>query len=229
MKDSMFKAAVTFALMTAGFAATAAPVSVVSTLFDWDGDALTVGPQSVDPIGNPVANGDFTITRSGVDVPVGNGVDEWTRGVFDFRADASYLAFSNLLAGPHGKIFGATLQLVLTPFSLFANDQFNLENGTFLGDPQIGDQLSNNPLLSNGVSKLVTLNLLDFYSQQQLSNFLSFGVGDFANDGRIVLTYGDDAIVSGATLRLVADVPEPGTLLLALASLGLLPFFRRSS
>ncbi|MBE7527384.1 MAG: PEP-CTERM sorting domain-containing protein [Burkholderiales bacterium] len=105
----------------------------------------------------------------------------------------------------------------------YKNDQFNLENMPFVGEPQIGDQLELN------VTKQVTLNLLDFYSRQQLANFLSFGTGDFSGDGRILLTYADDAIVSGAALRLIAKIPEPATLSLLL--LGLLPisYYRKKS
>lgn len=203
------------AFLSISLTASAAPVTVQSVLFDWDRNALTVGPQTVDIAGNPVVNGDFTILQSGVDVPVGNGVDEWTRGLFDFRSDQNYSAFSNLLTVPHGKIFAATLRLILTPQDpLFVNDQFNLENGPFFGEPLIGNQLLNNPYLSNGISKEVVINLLDFYSQQQLANFLSGGTGDFINDGRILLTYADDSIVSGAALTLTANVPEPTSFIL---------------
>lgn len=216
------------ALLSLSFSASAAPITVQSVLFDWDNDALTVGPPSIDNAGNPVLNGAFTILRSGVDVPVGNGVDEWTRGIFDFRSDPNYAALSSLLAIPHGKIMDATLRLILTPQNtLFWNDQFNLENGSFVGEPLIGDQLINNPFLSNGISKEIVINLRDFYSQQQLSNFLSFGSGDFANDGRIVLTYGDDSIVSGASLTLTADVPEPASFVLLGAGLAALWSTRR--
>lgn len=217
-----------FALLSLSFSASAAPVTVQSVLFDWDNDVLTVGPPAIDNAGNPVSNGDFTILRSGVDLPVGNGVDEWTRGLFDFRSDSNYAALSSLLTIPHGKIMGATLRLILTPQdTIFENDQFNLENGSFVGEPLIGDQLTNNPFLSNGISKEIVINLLDFYSQQQLANFLSGGTGDFVNDGRILLTYGDDSIVSGASLTLTADVPEPASFVLLGAGLAALWSTRR--
>jgi hypothetical protein len=216
------------ASLSISLTASAAPITVQSVLRDWDRDASTVGPQTVDNAGNPVVNGDFTILRSGEDVPVGNGIDEWTRGLFDFRSDQNYSAFSNLLTAPHGKIFSATLRLILSPQdSLFVNDQFNLENGPFVGEPLVGDQLTNKPYLSNGVSKEVVINLLDFYSQQQLENFLSGGIGDFVNDGRILLTYADDSIVSGAALTLTANVPEPASFVLLGAGLASLWSTRR--
>ncbi|MCX8116153.1 MAG: PEP-CTERM sorting domain-containing protein, partial [Burkholderiaceae bacterium] len=158
------------------------------------------------------------------DLVVGNGIDEQTRGTFDFRADDNYSAFVDLVTQPGAKITAAVLSLVLIagdwldPF--FRNDQISLENGPFVGDPQIGQQLDENPFLEGGMAKLVTLNLLDFYSQEQLRNFLSGGVGDFFSDGRIVLTYGDDAFVTGANLRLTSFISEPSTL--ALLPLGLM-------
>lgn len=209
-----------------GSPAFAAPISVQSLLFDHDGDVLTAGAPTQDTSGDPnasVQNGDFTLYRiaGSADTIIGNGVDDRSKGIFDFRGDGNYSAFSNLLTLPHGKIIAATLSLYLQPLSLFANDQINLENGSFVGSPDIGDQLNNNPALSRDGVKLVTLNLLDYYSQTQLSNYLSGGVGDFVNDGRIVLTYSDDAMVTGAALRLTATIPEPATL--ALLALGLLP------
>lgn len=216
------------AFLSISLSASAAPITVQSVLFDWDRDVLTVGPPAIDNSGNPVVNGDFTILRSGADLPVGNGIDEWTRGLFDFRGDSNYAAFSNLLTIPHGKIFGATLRMILSPRDpLFINDQINLENGPFVGEPLIGNQLANNPYLANGESKEVVINLLDFYSQQQLSNFLSGGIGDFVNDGRILLTYADDSIVSGASLTLTANVPEPTTFVLLGAGLAALWSTRR--
>lgn len=210
----------------AGTPAFAAPISVQSLLFDHDHNALTAGAPTQDTSGDPntyVQNGDFNIFRitGSADTTIGNGVDDRTKGVFDFRGDGNYSAFSNLLTLPHGKIIAATLSLYLQPLSLFANDQINLENGTFVGSPDIGNQLTNNPTLSSDGVKLVTLNLLDYYSQTQLANYLSFGVGDFVNDGRIVMTYSDDAMVSGASLRLTATIPEPATM--TLLTLGLLP------
>lgn len=204
------------------FPAISAPITVQSVLFDSDNNVLTVGPFLENTNGQNVHNGDFTILANPSSaLVVGNGIDEWTRGLFDFRGDASYVAFSNLLTQPNGQIRDATLSLVLTPKDpLFINDQFNIENNSFDGEPEIGQQLQTNPFLSNGISKIVTLNLLDFYNHQQLENFLSFGIGDFVNDGRILLTYADDSIVSGASLRFTAsDVPEPVTL--ALMSIGL--------
>lgn len=216
------------AFLSISLGASAAPITVQSVLFDWDKNVLTVGAPTVDNAGNPVVNGDFTILQSGADVPVGNGIDEWTKGLFDFRSDPNYAAFSNLLTVPHGKIFAATLRLILAPQdTLFTNDQFNLENGSFVGEPLVGNQLTNNPYLSNGNSKEIVINLLDFYSQQQLANFLSGGTGDFINDGRILLTYADDSIVSGAALTLTANVPEPTSFVLLGAGLAALWNTRR--
>lgn len=223
--------------LSLAFPALSMPITVQSVLFDADHDVLTIGPAPADVFGNPVVNGDFTIFRipSAVDTTVGNGIDDRTSGVFDFRSDTNYSDFSNLLGQPHGKILGATLRLILSPttFTLFQNDQISLENGPFVDDgyppfTQIGEQLTNNAFLKDALGqdttfKEVKLDLLTFYTQQQLENFLSGGTGDFANDGRILLTYGDDAVVSGAALTLTANIPEPGTL--TLFSLGLLSVF----
>lgn len=208
--------------------ALANPVTIQSVLFDHDGDVLTVGPAAIDSTGNPVQNGSFLIYRDldAVDLPVGNGVDDRTSGLFDFRGDNLYAPFvAALTSGAH--ISAARLQLVLTVADpLYTNDQFSLENGTYLGEPEVGDQLSANAYLANGVSKLVTIDLLKYYTGEQLYNFLSLGSGDFFNDGRIVLRYGDDATVSGAALTLTA-VPEPGSLALVGLGAALLPWIGR--
>ena len=200
------------------------PVTVQSVLFDHDGDVLTVGPAAIDPSGNPVQNGSFLIYRDpdAADLPVGNGIDDRTSAVFDFRSDGLYPSFvAALTSGAH--LSTARLQLVLTVADpLYLNDQFSLENGIYLGEPEVGEQLINNPPLDNGVSRLVTIDLLKYYTGEQLYNFLSLGSGDFFNDGRIVLRYGDDAIVSGAALTLTA-VPEPGSLALVGLGMALLP------
>ena len=215
----------TFALLATSLAAIpswAIPISVQSTLFDFDNDVLTVGPAAQSPTGDPVTNGSFIIYRlaDAVDLPVGNGIDDRTNGLFDFRSDPNYAAFFGQLQQVHGKLNNALLSLVLTPMHPnYLNDQINLENGPFLGDPEIGSQLENNPLLPNEMSKQVTLNLLNYYTTEQISNYLSGGVGDFLTDGRILLTYSDDATVSGMNLLLTSDVPEPGTWALMLAAL----------
>ena len=200
--------------------ASADPITIQSVLFDYDGNVLTVGPPAVDPTGGTVSNGDFLIFRipEAADPMTGDGVDDRTRGIFDFRADPVYGTFAT-----RGTITAATLSLVLTPADAnYFNDQFNLENGPFTGEPEVGNQLTDNPLLDNGLSKIVTLDLLKYYTSEQLMNFLSGGTGDFASDGRIVFTYADDAVVSGAMMRLTA-IPEPPTLALvglALAGVG---------
>ena len=201
--------------------AAAVPITVQSVLFDADHDVMTAAPPvPQQPDGAPLQDGDFMIFRvdDAADPTVGNGIDDRTRAVFDFRNHSSYSAFSDVLAQVHGKIFGATLQLVLTAKNpYYFNDMISVENMAFVGVPQIGDQLEMD------VTKIVSINLLDLFSQEQLENFLSFGSGDYANDGRIVLVYGDDAILSGAALTLTAnDIPVPGTLALLL---GLLPAF----
>ncbi|MBI5256573.1 MAG: PEP-CTERM sorting domain-containing protein [Burkholderiales bacterium] len=202
--------------------AMASPITVQSVLFDHDHDVLTVGPAAIDPAGNPVSNGDFLIFRGDInatDLPVGNGWDDWTKGLFDFRTDPLYNAFSSLLASGQGKFSAATLRLVLTVGDgNFNTDGVSLENGSFTGQPAIFDQLMNNPPLDNGVSRMVTLNLLDYYTNEQLTNMLSNGSGDFLNDGRIVLQYADDATVSGAALTLTV-IPEPATLALVAVAL----------
>jgi hypothetical protein len=212
-------------LATAAPAWSAQPPSTVrAVLLDHDQNVLTFDAP-VDAAGNPVQDGDFLIFRipEAADLPVGNGIDDRTKGIFDFRTDPLYPSFVTMLSNPSGHISVARLELVLTPReSLFINDQINLENGPFLADPAIGNQIldASNPFLSNGNSKVVTLDLLKYYSNEQLVNFLSAGTGQqFMEDGRIIMTYGDDSIVTGAALTLTANVPEPGTFVLA--SLGL--------
>jgi PEP-CTERM motif len=225
MKTSALLVAVLAAAATAMPVWSAQPPRTVrAVLVDHDRDSLTYGPAAVDDAGNPVQDGDFLIFRipTAADIPVGNGIDDRTRGIFDFRFDPLYPAFVQQLSTPGMIISVAQLELVLTPReSLFLNDQIGLENGPFVASPEIGNQLSdiNNPFLINGNSKLVTIDLRNYYSNEQLVNFLSGGSGQFFQDGRIIMTYGDDSIVSGAALTLTANVPEPASFVLA--SLGL--------
>ncbi len=73
-----------------------APITVQSVLWDADEDMKTILPSSsINTTGDYIQNGDFTI----IPVPstattVGDGIDEWTSGVFDFRSHPNYLAFS---------------------------------------------------------------------------------------------------------------------------------------
>ena len=83
--------------MTA-FTAHATLISVLSTLFDYDLDPLTVGAEATDPNGQSVGNRGLLITAVGSDGTIGNGVD-----------DETYVI----------------LKMVLTPFSLFENNMFN--------------------------------------------------------------------------------------------------------
>ena len=57
------------------------------------------------------------------------------------------------------------------------------------------------------------------YSHQQLENYLSFGSGNYANDGRILLTYVDDALMFEASLTIAADIPAPSFFLMVLLPL----------
>jgi len=141
---------------------------------------------------------------------LGDGIDEMTKGLFDLQTDVpAFTFFKNMLALPQGKIVVAELQLVLTPKdALISTDTIELGSLGFIGSPNpIQD------LVVGDITKIVTIDLLDYYTPIQLENTFFQGAPT-GNEGRILLRYSDDAIVSGAKLKMTAFVPEPGTLLL---------------
>ncbi len=142
------------------------------------------------------ANGDFTINGTG------NGLDESTTWTFDFSGDPDFGTF------PGGDLISAELVLHLTPRDSFiTTDTVAIDGLPGIVTPEIQD-LS---ILPVGEFHVVTLELLDFYTSDEILGIYSGGTF-----GEVPMTYQDDAIVSFASLTLA--VPEPSSL--ALAGLG---------
>ncbi|MEM9216539.1 MAG: FG-GAP-like repeat-containing protein, partial [Cyanobacteria bacterium P01_F01_bin.150] len=139
-------------------------------------------PAAVTKIGS-INNGDFQITASFNSV-VGDGVDESTRWDFDFTHH-SWKSFED------ANVRSATLTLTITPKQEFiSTDTFKIEG---LGDIP----LPNATEFSVGEKVTLSIDLLDFYSDEQILNALIEG-----DRGKLPMFYEDDAIVSDAQLEL---------------------------
>lgn len=185
----------TVLILTSFFFAQNASALVISAEAFGSTSPTTISGASV---GQSTTNGDFTITRTGANTTLGNGVDEATTWSFDYGMVA--------LSGP---LSSAILTMSLTPTSsLFVTDSFRIEGLTgistavFLG-------------LSLGSLQTVSIDLLDFYTSADIiSEFYASPVD------QIRMYYQDDAVISYARLDLTtAAAPEPLTATLLIAGL----------
>jgi len=210
-------------LMTAG-GAFAVPVefTLTSTLIGSSTPTPTTGldPSKNNTFDNSLANGDFTIINQNGTV-VGDGVDERTIGIFDFTLDPNWGLATQ---------FGIKLVSAILTFTLSSDEVFLSTDGFFIassfnpnGDILLPGALPEIFLFAPFTpgpglllpalpftEEIFTMELLDFYSEDDLNDRLFAGTA-----GELNLRYGDDAILSFAKLELTAiQNPEPGTLLL---------------
>lgn len=175
------------------------------------------------PEGSVVIDNDFRI-RNWADNGglVGDGIDDETRWVFHFAENnakrASFLAFENDLLT--GRLVQADVWLQLTPMNIgIATDFFELIDLGVIGmdETDAFDNLQN----EIGVMHTVHFNLLDFFSPQQLTDYI------LGRRGILGARFADDAIMYTAKMDLRA-VPEPASLILfGAALLGLIGTARR--
>ncbi len=146
-----------------------------------------------------LVDGDFTIidhnTMSGI---IGNGIDDRTSWMFDFRNDPDYPQAATLT----GELTSALLTLELTPKNnLISTDYFRLD-----GLDLKFDLFTNLPL---DVPCIFQLELIGIYTSAEIMSVYN------NNFGMITAEYADDAYISYASLNLVpAPVPEPATMFL---------------
>lgn len=137
-----------------------------------------------------VTNGDFEIARTseGVNNTLGDGIDETTTWTFDFSQDPNFDNF------PSAPLASARLELTLIPQStLVAFDIVRIEG---LSDITSPPQFQNLP---TGTPTTVELDLLDFYTSDEILQVLSSG------NGQMPMFYADDSIVTSARLSLTSE------------------------
>lgn len=157
-------------------------------------------------VAGPQVNGSFTITPAPPASNSGDGVDDTTRWILDFKGDPGWATF------PAGKpLQSAVLTLTLTPgHPLVSNDTVAIQGLPGISDPAIQG-------LPVGIANTVQIDLTDYYSSSQINGILTGG-----GFGEIPLVYQDDTIVSFAQLDLFVQGPPTGTNTYALGLVGLL-------
>lgn len=179
-----------------------APTDVAAATFQSLSDevsgSLTPISQVDAAIGTQIQNNDFTIERSGFNSTLGNGIDEFTFWKFDF-SDQSF--------GSIASVTSANIQLTLTPnHPLITTDAWGITGLKPIAASKVGI-----PSLPLGSTSDISIDLLDFYSSQQLRSVLN------KNNQTLPMFYQDDAIVSRADAVVEVSVPEPGSIISLLA------------
>ena len=144
-----------------------------------------------------VTNGDFLIRGNSIATTVGNIADEFTTWNFDFTPDPDFSTFSTV-----GGLKSALLTMTLTTCCSIQTDRVRIQGLPII----VTDDIQGLP---RNVTETIKIDLLDFYSSDNILNTLNSG-----NIGEIPMLYSDDAIVSFAELELTStSTPEPSTLL----------------
>jgi hypothetical protein len=159
--------------------------------------AQATGSQTPSQIPNPslddfiVINGDFRILLgAGPNVALGDGINEVTVWDFDFSHDSQFDQFPT-----NAQLETARLTITIIPKSeMFANDTMRIA-GLQPFSPAIYAEL---PLDSPSD---LQLELLDFYTSQEILQALTAG------NGKIAMVSGSNSIVSSAELVLVSGGP----------------------
>lgn len=146
----------------------------------------SVGPATaVEPA--TVANGDFTITGQQPGSTVGDGIEERTDWTLDLAADPQFGELP-----PTGTLERAALTLTLTPGAAgVATDGIRLGSLPFVFPAEFA-------ALQVGVTETVAIDLLDLYSEHDVLDQIAAGAGI------VPMRYNDDAVVSFASLDLLA-------------------------
>ena len=153
-----------------------------------------IGARLTNMIGDTLRNKDFLITYTGGSNQfLGGGSDEDTSWTFDFTQDPNYSAV------PSGQLESALLTLTLHTRSGVDNDIIKIEGLPDIISPQIQS-------LSGGFIETIQLELLDFYSSQQILSALAL-----SHNGQLRMLYSDDAIINFAKFELTLPTPTLST------------------
>ncbi|MDY6938103.1 MAG: PEP-CTERM sorting domain-containing protein [Cyanobacteriota bacterium] len=207
---------VTAAFAVATTVATLPAEAIAATISATASGSMT---PTIDESGNPLINGDFTITptASARNNRLGNALDEITTWDFDFTDDPNFSAFPT-----SEELTSALLTLTLRSSFNVSSDDVKI-----VGLPEIEDIDFLQGLAPRTVTTF-TLDLLDYYSSSDILDAFTSGVA-----GLIPMEYRDDALISFAQLDLTVDdatggatVPEP-TATLSLLAIGIAGFFSK--
>jgi hypothetical protein len=158
----------------------------------------------------PLVNGDFVLTHPyPLSFPVGDGVDDETRWVFDFAGNPDFESFATTRPLRRAQL---TLTLSVGHYWI-RSDEVSIEGLAPIQTPAI-------QMLPVGVTRTVEIELLGYYSSAEILGRL------VAESGSLSMYYQDDAIVSFARLEL-ESVPEPSSFLLVFAGIAALGRIRR--
>ena len=156
-------------------------------------------------VGESVVNGDFLILRNRIDPnrTTGDGSDEETSWTFYFGEDPNYNDFKNFSSSR--PLTSALLTLTLTPKDEgVTTDVVLIESLSAIPAPEI-------QTLPVDVTSTITIELLDDrpdrpppYASTAILGVLFSGI-----EGRIVMRYNDDAIISWAKLELTLEDQVP--------------------
>ncbi len=158
-----------------------------------------------------IQNGDFQIFRSSK-LPdgnrgylIGDGINEFTKWVFDFKADPNFLIFD-----ADQPLTSADLLITLIPQGEdFSSDFVRIDS---LPNFNIGSLV---PVFAINDPITLKIDLLEFYNSSLIIDLLKTGLGVLG------MRYEDDAIVVNASLSLSNSVPEPSTYLLLFIGIGI--------
>jgi hypothetical protein len=153
-------------------------------------------------VGESVVNGDFVILRNRIDPnrETGDGSDEETSWTFYFGEDPNYNEFKN---SSSSRPLTALLTLTLTPTAGVDSDVVLIESLSAMPAPEI-------QTLPVDVTSTITIDLLEDrpapppYTSTAILGVLFSGI-----EGRIVMRYNDDAIISWAKLELTLEDQVP--------------------
>jgi hypothetical protein len=147
-------------------------------------------------VGESVVNGDFLILRNRIDPnrTTGDGIDEETSWTFYFGDDPNYNDFKSFSSSR--PLTSALLTLTLTPKDeAVTTDVVLIESLSVINAPEI-------QTLPVDVTSTIAIELLDriSYTSTAILGILFSGI-----EGRIVMRYNDDAIISWAKLELTLE------------------------
>lgn len=222
LKGLLVAVAVPLALVFGNSSKASAFVSISSTLTG------SANPNRV--FDTSLQNGDFTSTANPgnpTTTTLGDGLDENTWWIFDYSNDQNLGAFRNAVTGGN-EITSALLTLTLQRNGGFNDTFYGAQKGIAMSTLQNSGVITS----SNANPQTFTIDLFDYgftsagiFGELDASTASNrnVAIAPDAGQNQILFAYQDDALISGASLVLTADVqevPEPTALLGTLAVVG---------